>query len=97
MKYIYIYSCSYIFLLSVISEKILIQSTIECDVLSDVTDLRYPKGIHEVHNLVNVFDNQLIKSAIRIYLKYIFLFSRVGRTGSNLQDQGNFSLIYGQL
>ncbi|XP_018050182.1 PREDICTED: putative ATP-dependent RNA helicase TDRD12 isoform X2 [Atta colombica] len=30
-----------------LSEKILVQSSIDCDILSDITDLRYPKGIHE--------------------------------------------------
>lgn len=42
--------------LSVISEKILVQSSIDCDVLNDITDLRYPKGILEVYNPVNAFD-----------------------------------------
>ncbi|XP_071638869.1 putative ATP-dependent RNA helicase TDRD12 isoform X1 [Temnothorax longispinosus] len=30
-----------------LSEKILVQSSIDCDALSDITDLRYPNGIHE--------------------------------------------------
>ncbi|KAL0118063.1 hypothetical protein PUN28_009027 [Cardiocondyla obscurior] len=30
-----------------LSEKILIQSSVDCDVLSDITDLRYPKEVHE--------------------------------------------------
>ncbi|KAG5319174.1 VASA1 helicase, partial [Pseudoatta argentina] len=30
-----------------LSEKILVQSSIDCDILSDITDLRYPKGIHQ--------------------------------------------------
>lgn len=30
-----------------LSEKIFVQSTMNCGILSDVTDLRYPKGIHE--------------------------------------------------
>lgn len=36
-------------LIFIISEKILVQSSIDCDILSDITDLRYPKGIHEVY------------------------------------------------
>ncbi|KYQ56077.1 ATP-dependent RNA helicase DBP3 [Trachymyrmex zeteki] len=28
-------------------EKILVQSSMDCDVLNDITDLRYPKGIHQ--------------------------------------------------
>lgn len=44
------------FLLFVISEKILVQSSIDCDVLNDITDLRYPKGVLEVYHSVNVFD-----------------------------------------
>ncbi|EGI69443.1 Tudor domain-containing protein 12 [Acromyrmex echinatior] len=28
-------------------EKILVQSSIDCDILCDITDLRYPKGIHQ--------------------------------------------------
>ncbi|XP_036148716.1 putative ATP-dependent RNA helicase TDRD12 isoform X2 [Monomorium pharaonis] len=33
-----------------LSEKILVQSTIDCDVLSDVTDLRYPRQVHQGWN-----------------------------------------------
>ncbi|KAG5341799.1 VASA1 helicase, partial [Acromyrmex charruanus] len=33
-----------------LSEKILVQSSIDCDILSDITDLRYPKGIHQGWN-----------------------------------------------
>ncbi|KYM94896.1 Pre-mRNA-processing ATP-dependent RNA helicase PRP5, partial [Cyphomyrmex costatus] len=33
-------------------EKILVQSSIDCDILNDITDLRYPKGIHQGWNEV---------------------------------------------
>ncbi|XP_018404160.1 PREDICTED: putative ATP-dependent RNA helicase TDRD12 [Cyphomyrmex costatus] len=35
-----------------LSEKILVQSSIDCDILNDITDLRYPKGIHQGWNEV---------------------------------------------
>lgn len=33
-----------------ISEKVLIQSKINCGILNDVSDLSFPKGVHEVCN-----------------------------------------------